>query len=153
MAIFGFKKRKDEKLEQNAQATKTVIDKKSSNRSKTANKNVSNKAEKVTASKVVAPKLQSEIASSTASVIIRPRITEKSGVMSQNGVYTFEISRNSNKAMVKKAFLTLYKVQPIKIAIVNTPANEVFVRGRKGIVSGLKKAIVTVKKGEKIDFV
>jgi ribosomal protein L23 len=36
---------------------------------------------------------------------------------------------------------------------VNTPAKAVFVRGRKGTVSGLKKAIVTVKKGEKIDFV
>ena len=153
MAIFGFKKRKDEKLEQNAEATKVVSDKRSGARSKNPNKKVANKAEKVVVSKVVAPTLQSEIASSAASIIIRPRITEKSGVMSQNGVYTFEISKNSNKAMVKKAFLTLYKVQPIKVSIINTPAKAVFVRGRRGTVAGLKKASITVKKGEKIDFV
>jgi large subunit ribosomal protein L23 len=151
MAIFGFKKRKDEKLEQNAEATKSNVDKKSF--SKSTSKKSTKKAEKVIASKVAVPKLQSEIDSSSASVIIRPRITEKSGVMSQNGVYTFEISKNSNKAMVRKAIVTLYKVHPTKVAIVNTPAKAVFVRGRKGTVSGLKKAIVTVKKGEKIDFV
>lgn len=151
MAIFGFKKRKDEKLEQNAEASKTSVDKKINTKARVAKK--SDKAQKVVASKVVAPKLQSEVDSSAASVIIRPRITEKSGVMSQSGVYTFEISKNSNKAMVKKAFVTLYKVQPVRVAIVNTPAKNVFVRGRRGVVSGIKKAVVTVKKGEKIDFV
>lgn len=152
MAIFGFKKRKDEKLEQNAEVSKTSVDRKSASKSRVVKKS-ENKAEKVTASKVVAPKLQSELDSSAASVIIRPRITEKSGVMSQDGVYTFEVSKNSNKAMVKKAFFTLYKAQPIKVAISNTPARNVFVRGRRGVVSGMKKAIVTVKKGQKIDFV
>ncbi len=151
MAIFGFKKRKDEKLEQNAEASKTSVDRKINTKVRVAKK--SDKAQKVVASKVVAPKLQSEVDSSAASVIIRPRITEKSGVMSQSGVYTFEISKNSNKAMVKKAFVTLYKVQPVRVAIVNTPAKNVFVRGRRGVVSGIKKAVVTVKKGEKIDFV
>lgn len=151
MAIFGFKKRKDEKLEQNAEATKSNVDKKSFQKS--TSKKSTKKAEKVIASKVVVPKLQSEIDSSSASVIIRPRITEKSGVMSQDGVYTFEISKNSNKAMVRKAVVTLYKVHSTKVSIVNTPAKAVFVRGRKGTVSGIKKAIVTVKKGEKIDFV
>ncbi len=151
MAIFGFKKRKDEKLEQNAEASKTSVDKKVNTKARVAKK--TDKAQKVVASKVVAPKLQSEVDSSAASIIIRPRITEKSGVMSQSGVYTFEISKNSNKAMVKKAFVTLYKVQPVRVAIVNTPAKKVFVRGRRGVVSGIKKAVVTVKKGEKIDFV
>jgi len=151
MAIFGFKKRKDEKLEQNAEASKTSVDKKINTKARVAKK--TDKAQKVVASKVVAPKLQSEVDSSAASIIIHPRITEKSGVMSQSGVYTFEISKNSNKAMVKKAFVTLYKVQPVRVAIVNTPAKKVFVRGRRGVVSGIKKAVVTVKKGEKIDFV
>lgn len=151
MAIFGFKKRKDEKLEQNAEASKTSVDKKINTKARVVKK--TDKAQKVVASKVVAPKLQSEVDSSAASIIIRPRITEKSGVMSQSGVYTFEISKNSNKAMVKKAFVTLYKVQPVRVAIVNTPAKKVFVRGRRGVVSGIKKAVVTVKKGEKIDFV
>jgi large subunit ribosomal protein L23 len=85
--------------------------------------------------------------------IIRPRVTEKSGLLSQNGVYTFEVTRNSNKAMVAKAVRALYKVTPVKIAMINTPMKNVFVKGRKGTVSGMKKAMITLKKGEKIDFV
>ena len=46
-----------------------------------------------------------------------------------------------------------FKVNPVKIAIVNTPMKNVFVKGRRGTVSGMKKAIITVRKGEKIDFV
>jgi large subunit ribosomal protein L23 len=112
-----------------------------------------NKTEKVAVSKVVSPVLKSDSATSSASVIVRPRVTEKSGVLSQGGVYTFEVSNGSNKSMIKKAFVALYKVSPIQIKIINTPEKNVFVRGRRGVVSGMKKAIITVKKGEKIDFV
>ena len=47
----------------------------------------------------------------------------------------------------------LYKVTPVKIAITNLPAKEVWARGKWGMVSGIRKAVVTVKKGDKIDFV
>ena len=91
--------------------------------------------------------------SSNVSSILRPRITEKSGLLSQMGVYTFEISRNSNKNSVASAVKALYKVVPVKIAILNNPSRNVFIRGRKGVVSGFRKALVTLKKGDKIDFV
>jgi large subunit ribosomal protein L23 len=153
MAIFGFKKRKDEKLEQNAQVTKSTKDKKVSNKpASSVNKNTK-KTEKVAVSKVISPVLKSDSATSSASVIVRPRVTEKSGVLSQGGVYTFEVSDSSNKTMIKKAFVALYKVSPVQIKIINSPEKNVFVRGRRGVVSGMKKAIITVKKGEKIDFV
>jgi large subunit ribosomal protein L23 len=153
MAIFGFKKRKDEKLEQNAQVTKSTKDKKVSNKPVSLTGKNTKKTEKVAVSKVVSPVLKSDSATSSASVIVRPRVTEKSGVLSQGGVYTFEVSNGSNKSMIKKAFVALYKVSPIQIKIINTPEKNVFVRGRRGVVSGMKKAIITVKKGEKIDFV
>jgi len=85
--------------------------------------------------------------------IIRPRITEKSGLLSQNGVYTFEVSKNINKHGISKAIFSLYKVVPTKVAIINLPSKNVFVRGKKGVVTGKRKAIVTLKKGDKIDFV
>ena len=149
MAIFGFKKRNDDKLALDAQATKAT--KKGAKTVKgAATKAV---AKKVVATKVVAPSLTSDTASTFASIIIKPRITEKSGVMSQVGVYTFEIAKNANKNSVSKAVKALYKVTPVKIAIINTPTRNVFIRGRRGTVAGIKKAIVTVKKGDKIDFV
>jgi len=85
--------------------------------------------------------------------IIRPRITEKSGLLSQSGVYTFEVAGGTTKSEIIKAIKKLYKVTPVKVAIINLPIKNVFVRGKKGTVSGVKKALVTVKKGEKIDFI
>jgi large subunit ribosomal protein L23 len=152
MAIFGFKKRKDEKLEQGAKAAKGAADKKSSKAVSSKGEGKA-KATKVAATKVVAPAMDSSIASSAASVILRPRITEKSGIMSQGNVYTFEVAKNANKITIGRAVKALYKVTPIKIAIINTPIRQVFVKGRHGQVAGIKKAIVTVKKGDKIDFV
>jgi len=157
MAIFGFKKRKDEKLEQNAQATKAVKPVRSS-AVKTAAKpkvNANKSAPKTDERQKVmaAPSLASEAATHSASVIIRPRVTEKSGLLSQGGVYTFEVARNSNKQSISKAIVALYKVTPVKIAIINSPSKNVFVKGRRGVVAGTRKAMVTVKKGDKIDFV
>ncbi|MFA6554360.1 MAG: 50S ribosomal protein L23 [Candidatus Paceibacterota bacterium] len=154
MAIFGFKKRKDEKLQQGAEMAKGLTDKKPIKRTSVVEGKTSQKTStKVPAPKVSVPALHSDSASNTASVILRPRITEKSGVMSQNGVYTFEVTKNSNKALIAKAVTTLYKVVPTKISIINTPIRNVFVKGRRGTVAGIKKAVVTVKKGDKIDFV
>lgn len=86
-------------------------------------------------------------------IIIRPRITEKSGLLSQAGVYTFEVSKDATKPQITKAIKKLYKVTPVKVAVVNLPTKNVFVRGKRGTVSGIRKALVTVKKGEKIDFI
>jgi large subunit ribosomal protein L23 len=87
-------------------------------------------------------------------IIIRPRITEKSGIMSENSsVYTFEVRRNATKPMIAQHIKFLYKVSPIKVRIVNLPAKRVFVRGKRGMSNAVKKALVFLKKGDKIDFV
>lgn len=87
-------------------------------------------------------------------MIIRPRITEKSGIMSEtNNVYTFEIEKNATKHDVTHAVKSLYKVTPKTVRIVNLPAKKVFVRGKRGVKSAVKKAMVYLKKGDKIEFV
>jgi large subunit ribosomal protein L23 len=87
-------------------------------------------------------------------IIIRPRITEKSGLMSENmGIYTFEVRANSTKPMIAQHIKALYKVSPRKVRIVNLPAKRVFVRGKRGTSNAVKKAMVYLKKGDKIDFV
>jgi len=94
-----------------------------------------------------------EIISGHANVILRPHITEKSGMLSQTGKYTFQVMKNANKQSIARAIQVLYKITPAHITLLNQPARNVFVRGRRGVVPGLRKAIVTVKKGDKIDFV
>ncbi|MBP6858715.1 MAG: 50S ribosomal protein L23, partial [Candidatus Pacebacteria bacterium] len=68
-------------------------------------------------------------------------------------VFTFEVTKNAIKASVAAAVKAVYKVSAVKVAVLNNPARNVFVRGRKGVVSGVRKAIVTLKKGDKIEFV
>ncbi|MDR3558545.1 MAG: 50S ribosomal protein L23 [Candidatus Pacebacteria bacterium] len=86
-------------------------------------------------------------------IILRPRITEKSGIMSESsGVYTFEVRENANKPMIAQAIKTLYKVTPVKVRVINLPAKRVFVRGKRGTSNAVKKAMVYLKKGEKIEI-
>ena len=92
----------------------------------------------------------------SAVIITRPRITEKASFLASagnGGVYTFEVSARANKATLSKAIKEMFKVTPAKINIINTKAKAVFTRGKRGTVGGIKKAMVFLKKGDKIDLV
>ena len=60
--------------------------------------------------------------------------------------------KNSTKHTIAQEIKSLYQVTPEKITIVNLPARKVFVRGRKGTQSAVKKAMVYLKKGDKINI-
>ena len=87
-------------------------------------------------------------------IVISPVITEKGTAMKDfNGQYLFRVARDANKIEIRRAIEKIYKV---KVDNVNT----LFVRGKKkrmGIARGKtpdwKKAVVTLKEGESIDFV
>lgn len=85
-------------------------------------------------------------------VLKRPRITEKATFSAEKGQYVFEISRTATKASIKAAVKDLYKVSPVAVNIASTPAKKVVVKGRIGTKSGIRKAYVTLKKGEKIEL-
>jgi large subunit ribosomal protein L23 len=82
--------------------------------------------------------------------IIGPRITEKGSVLSESNAYAFEVSKDATKASIAHDIKTLYKVTPVKIAIVNTPVKRVFARGKVGKKQTPKKAYVYLKKGDTI---
>lgn len=87
-------------------------------------------------------------------IIKKPRITEKSGLQAESSnIYTFEVTAKANKKNVSKAIKEIYKVTPVKVNITNLPAKKVFSRGKTGRTSGVKKAVVYLKKGDKIEFV
>ena len=88
------------------------------------------------------------------SIIKSPRVTEKAGIKSEShNVYTFEVIKGANKKTVAEAVKLVYKVTPIKINIINLPAKKVTSRGRRGVKQSVKKALVTLKKGDKIAFI
>ncbi|MBI5817344.1 MAG: 50S ribosomal protein L23 [Candidatus Yonathbacteria bacterium] len=88
-----------------------------------------------------------------SSVLLRPHITEKASMLAEKNTYVFEIHPKANKKEVAMAVANVYKVTPARVHIINLPAKKVFSRGRKGMQSGLKKAVVYLKHGDKIEFV
>lgn len=101
------------------------------------------------------PKIEHEIkqASRAASLsILSPHVTEKSTILSESGVYVFKVSSRSNKIIIKHAINELYGVVPEKINIVSVPSKTRRVRGKRGTKSGYKKAMIYLKKGDKIEI-
>tara|TARA_B100000427_G_scaffold32272_1_gene23579 strand:+ start:146 stop:439 length:294 start_codon:yes stop_codon:yes gene_type:complete len=84
--------------------------------------------------------------------ILSPMITEKSTNMSEQSKIVFKVPNSSNKKNLKKNIEKIFKVNVIKINIINKRAREKTTRGRKVKISGYKKAIVTLKKGQNIDL-
>ncbi len=86
------------------------------------------------------------------SVILGVRVTEKSALGSEKGRYTFNVATTTNKSEIAKAIKATYKVTPVKISITMKKDKKVFRGGRLGTKSGGKKAVVYLKKGDKIAF-
>ncbi len=86
-------------------------------------------------------------------IIKNPRITEKASFNAEQNVYTFDVTENANKTEIKKAIFTLYKVRPMKVNILRVQDKQVMSKGKKGVKSGGKKALVYLKKEDKIEFI
>ncbi len=87
------------------------------------------------------------------SVIKRPRVTEKAGMLSEKGIYTFEVQRTANTQQISQAIRAIYKVTPVKVSVAKIPSKAMFVRGKSGATTEGKKAYVYLKKGDTIEFI
>ena len=84
--------------------------------------------------------------------IISPFVTEKSTNLSEQNKIVFKVPNNANKINLKNNIEKIFKVNVTKINIINKQNRTKFTRGRKVNVSGFKKAIITLKKGQSIDL-
>ena len=84
--------------------------------------------------------------------IISPIVTEKSTNLSELNKIVFKIPANANKKNLKKNIEKIFKVNVTKINIINKQNRIKLTRGKKVKVSGFKKAIITLKKGQTIDL-
>lgn len=87
-----------------------------------------------------------------ASVLKRPRITEKAANNASHSCYLFDIAPGTTKNEVAKAFQTQYKQKPIKVNVVNVKPKSFFRRGVLGFAKKSKKAYVFLKKGTTIEI-
>jgi large subunit ribosomal protein L23 len=85
-------------------------------------------------------------------VIVHPRVTEKTTLLQQGGVYSFNIRKFATKPMVKRAVEMLYKVNVEVVRVITTPRKK-RMRGRlEGWKSGSRKALVKIKAGQMIEL-
>ena len=84
--------------------------------------------------------------------IISPHVTEKSTNLSEQNKIIFKVPDKANKKNLKKNIEKIFKVNVTKINIINKKSKIKLTRGKKVRVSGFKKAIVTIKKGQNIDL-
>ena len=86
-------------------------------------------------------------------IIKNPRITEKTSLLLESNIYTFDVVKSANKIEIEKAIFSIYKVHPVKVNILPVKNKKIIVRGKKGVKSGGKKAVVYLKEGDKIEFI
>ena len=91
-------------------------------------------------------------------IIIKPVVTEKQTAISEKfpNRYGFRVSPDANKIQIKAAVEALYGVSVVSVNTMNYAGKLKSRYTKSGTISGrmpaFKKAIVTLKEGEKIDF-
>ena len=84
--------------------------------------------------------------------ILFPVVTEKSTNLSEQNKIVFKVPYGANKQNLKKNVEKIFKVNVIKVNIINKKSRYKITRGKKVKVKGFKKAIITLKKGQNIDL-
>ncbi|MCX7919471.1 MAG: 50S ribosomal protein L23 [bacterium] len=91
---------------------------------------------------------------SSEQIIIQPYQTEATTRLAESkNQYTFLVATTANKIEIKKAIEKQFKVNVVAVNTVKVKGKWRRVRGRLGKRPDYKKAIVTVKQGEKIEFI
>ncbi len=84
-------------------------------------------------------------------VILSPVITEKATNGSERNEVTFRVSADATKPQIKEAIENLFKVKVKSVNTVTVKGKSKVFRGRPGVRSDWKKAIVSLVDGHKID--
>lgn len=95
--------------------------------------------------------IKKEFSQIAVKILKAPHVTEKAMSLNQENKYIFKVSDEANKPEVKKAIQELYGVKVVDVNIINIPRKKRRLGRSEGFKSGFKKAIVTLKQGEKIE--
>ncbi|MCL2503198.1 MAG: 50S ribosomal protein L23 [Coriobacteriia bacterium] len=85
-------------------------------------------------------------------IIIRPIISEKSYSLIEQNRYTFEVAKTASKPQIGQAVAEIFNVTVLQVNTMNVTGKPRRVRFAKGKTRDWKKAIVTLKEGDKIDM-
>ncbi len=147
MALFDFLKNKKEA--DNAKTKKAV--------KKTVKASVAKKTDTVAKEKEevkAIPILKSKKGKGFSYDIVKgPHISEKATVLGEKNKYTFKVYENSNKPEIKRSIEGIYGVNVLSVNIIKAPNKKRRIGRIEGYKKGFKKAVITVKEGQKIDII
>jgi large subunit ribosomal protein L23 len=84
-------------------------------------------------------------------ILVKPVISEKGFAAQEADKYIFHVAPEANKILVKKEVERLFKVDVLSVNITCIPGKVKRVGRKYGKRSDIKKATVTIKKGQKIE--
>ncbi len=84
-------------------------------------------------------------------LILKPLITEKASALAAFNQYVFLVTAKAAAPEIKKAVESIYKVKVVAVRSINVPSKVKRMGRSMGEKPGYRKAIVTIKKGEKLD--
>ena len=85
-------------------------------------------------------------------VLRRPLVTEKNTVLQAQNKYAFEVAKEANKPQIKQAVEKTFKVKVTTVNVTKVCGKTRRVGRRLVQTSSWKKAIVTLRSGDKIEF-
>lgn len=84
-------------------------------------------------------------------VLRRPLITEKNTLVGLQNKYTFEVAPAANKPMIRRAVETIFKVSVTDVNVSKVHGKLRRVGQSRGTTRDWKKAVVTLKQGDRIE--
>src|SRR5688572_29963290 len=90
-------------------------------------------------------------------ILVRPIISEKNTMLNEGSQYIFEVAEPANKIMVRQAVEQLFKVTVTAVNVLHVRGKQRRTatrggRGSVGMTRSWKKAIVTLKPGDRIEL-
>ena len=96
--------------------------------------------------------INKKIGSFSYEAVYQPHISEKGTYLSEANKYVFKIHANANKPEIKKSVEGIYGVNVLAVNMINSPKKKRRLGRTEGFKKGFKKAIVTIKEGQKIEI-
>jgi|TARA_B110001454_G_C12658427_1_gene408455 large subunit ribosomal protein L23 len=90
--------------------------------------------------------------SSVYDVLLKPVVTEKSTTLQEQGKYVFEVTLSANKRIVKEAIEKAFQVNVLSVNMLMNRGKLKRVGQKYSRSKDKKKAIVTLKPGDKIEI-
>lgn len=109
------------------------------------------KVPKKEAVETVQPKTETFDSAIAFRVLKAPHITEKATDLAAQNQYVFKVYPRTNKSQIKEAIEELYNVDVVDVKIIKVPRKRRMVKGKIGWRKEYKKAIIKIKKGQKIE--